>query len=256
MSFKRVGIAVGLASMSFCGAAVAAADAAAPATAPPHAELRALTCHRAADAGGRMVSITAVMRPVSGTTRMALKFELERRTAGSGGFRVVSGRPLGQWVYPANPTLGQNPADVWMLKQNVFNLAAPASYRFRVGFRWTGSGGHVLATTTRVSLVCREPKPRADLTVRSITIKPLANGRDQYNVLVHNDGGAASEAFAVRLSPPGSSIASPALPARSSGHVVFDAASCSPGSLITAVADPDGQVDDANRANNTLTVAC
>ncbi len=60
-------------------------------------------------------------------------------------------------MIPANPTLGQNPADVWMLKQNVVNLAAPAAYRFRVWFRWTGGGGRVLARAMRVSPVCYSP---------------------------------------------------------------------------------------------------
>jgi hypothetical protein len=36
----------------------------------------------------------------------------------------------------------------------------------------------------------------------------------------------------------------------------FEGPACPPGSEVTAVADPAGQVDDADRSNNTLTAVC
>src|SRR5947209_1879734 len=194
MSLKRLVSAVWLVGLVACGEASAAA--------PPRAELRGLSCRHASGQTGRAVSVTAVMRPVARTTRMALKFELDRRTAGSW-FRPVAGRQLGQWISPSNPTLGQNPADVWMLKQNVVNLGAPAAYRFRVWFRWTGAGGRPLGAVMRSSPTCYQPAARADLVVRSVSIKPLANGDDQYDAVIHNAGRVASGAFAVELVPPG-----------------------------------------------------
>jgi hypothetical protein len=253
MPLKRVGIAISVASLAFCGAAAAT-------TLPQKAELRGLQCRRSPEPAGRTVSVTAVMRPVSGTVRMALKFSLERRVPGTGeGFRSVPSRQLGQWVNPANPSLGQNPADVWMLKQNVVNLSAPAAYRFRVWFRWTGANGRVLSRAVRVSPVCYQPDPRPNLSVRSISVTSLGNGQSRYDVLVHNGGNLASGPFTVRLDPPGGqsqSAMSQSLAPRATERESFDAPACTSGDQVTAVADPDGKVADRNRADNTLTVAC
>jgi hypothetical protein len=253
MPLKRVGIAMSVASLAFCGVAVAAAP-------PQRAELRSLQCRRSPEASGRTVSVTAVMRPVSGTVRMALKFSLERRTPGAGGgFHSVPSRQLGQWVSPANPSLGQNSADVWMLKQNVVNLSAPAAYRFRVWFRWTGANGRVLARGARVSPVCYQPDPRPNLSVRSIAVTSLANGQSRYEVSVHNAGNLASGVFAVQLDPPSGqsqSALSQSLGPGATERESFDGPACASGAQVTAVADPDGQVADRNRADNTLTVHC
>jgi hypothetical protein len=147
-------------SVVLCGGAAAEA-------ASPRAELRGLQCRRAADPAVRMVAVTAVMGPVGRTARMELKFDLERRAGPAGGFRPVVGRQLGQWLHPANSTLGQNPADVWILKQNVVNLSAPAWYRFRVWFRWMGAGARVLRRAVRTSPLCFEPETQPDLVVGS-----------------------------------------------------------------------------------------
>jgi hypothetical protein len=250
MPLQRLVIVICLAGLVACGEASAAV--------PPRAELRGLSCRHTSGQTGRAVSVTAVMRPVARTTRMALKFELDRRTPGSW-FRPVAGRQFGQWISPSNATLGQNPADVWMLRQNVVNLAAPAAYRFRVWFRWTGAGGRVLGVAMRLSSVCHQSATRADVVVRSVTVKPLANGDEKYDAVIHNAGAAASGVFAVELDPPGSgslSTVGQSLAPGATEHAVFDAPVCAPGSVVTVVADPGRQVADSNRANNTLTMGC
>jgi hypothetical protein len=124
---------------------------------PPRAILNGFVCRTSATALNRAISITAVMRPVSGTERMALKFELQRRAAGTASFADVSGGDLGKWIYPADPpTLGTRPDDVWKLDKQVVNLAS-AVYRFRVTFRWIGAGGSVLGTAVRRSPRCDQP---------------------------------------------------------------------------------------------------
>ena len=134
-----------------------AVSVAAGATPPPRAELDGFVCHHASDALDRWIAVTAVMRPIPGTERMALKFELQRMTAHRGSFVDVRGGDLGKWRYPRNPTLGQQPDDVWRLYKPVVNLEAPAVYRFQVSFRWTGSGGRVLEVAHRLSARCSEP---------------------------------------------------------------------------------------------------
>jgi hypothetical protein len=146
-----------------------------------------------------------------------------------------------------------------MLKQNVVNLSAPAAYRFRVWFRWTGANGRVLSRAVRVSPVCYQPDPRPNLSVRSISVTSLGNGQSRYDVLVHNGGNLASGPFTVRLDPPGGqsqSAMSQSLAPRATERESFDAPACTSGDQVTAVADPDGKVADRNRADNTLTVAC
>jgi CARDB protein len=251
MPLKRLVVAIWMVGLVACGAAAAAPL--------PRAELHGLICRRAAEPPARVVAITAVMRPMSGTVRMALRFELERRTDRTGSFHTLSGRQLGQWVSPANPTLGQNAADVWMLKQNVVNLPGPAFYRFRVWFRWTGTGGRVLNSAMRVSSSCYQPPPQPDLGVRSIAIKALGNGEDQYTAVIHNGGAAASGAFAVALERAGAAaqrqVSDPLGPGATKPEV-FTAPACASGSNVTVVADPGGQLADANRDNNAMTVAC
>jgi len=145
------------------GAAAAGAGAPAAVAAsvppPPRAQLEAFACHRAAEALDRWITVTAVMRPVPGTQRMALKLDLQRKPAHSDSFVNVRGGDLGQWRYPDSPpTLGQRPGDVWRLTKDVVNMAGPAVYRYHVEFRWTGTGGRVLDDMVRLSARCSEPK--------------------------------------------------------------------------------------------------
>jgi hypothetical protein len=88
---------------------------------------------------------------------MQLMFVLQRRLAGRSGFSSVRGSELGNWLSPVNPTLGQLPSDVWNVKKPVVNLPGPATYRFRVTFRWVGSSG-VIGNQTRLSPLCTQPR--------------------------------------------------------------------------------------------------
>jgi hypothetical protein len=145
-----------IASVIVAAAVGAPVTAAASAPPPPRAQLEAFACHRAPDALDRWITVTAVMRPVVGTQRMALKFDLQRRPAHSNAFVDVSAGDLGQWRYP-NGTLGQRPDDVWRVAKPVADLQAPAVYRFRIEFRWTGTGGRVLGDVVRLSQRCGQP---------------------------------------------------------------------------------------------------
>src|SRR5947209_6053947 len=95
------------------------AGASAAGNPPPRAQLRQFICQTGMDPASRAVSVTAVMRPLPGTRRMALRFQLlwSRRQAGP--FRPVRGGDLGSWIAPANSTLGQQPGDVWILNKQV-----------------------------------------------------------------------------------------------------------------------------------------
>jgi hypothetical protein len=94
------------------------------------------------------------MRPVTGTAKMQMRFDLMRRNKPGGTFHLVRGRLLGSWVTPQNPSLGERPGDMWIVNHPVVDLPAPATYRFRVSFRWLGSSGQQLSADVQSSSNC------------------------------------------------------------------------------------------------------
>jgi hypothetical protein len=199
------------------------------------------------------------MRPVRGTAKMQMRFDLMRRTRPGGPFRLVRGRLLGSWVSPQNPSLGERPGDVWIVNHPVVDLPAPATYRFRVSFRWIGSNGQQLSTAVQSSANCYQPELRADLLVRSLSVTPLASGDAAYVAQVRNRGLTAASPVEVDLAGAASSTQSATVDfvgPRSTVRQRFVAPLCTPGSTVTVTVDPAHTVDEYNFANNTLTVPC
>jgi hypothetical protein len=228
----------------------------------PRASLRAFVCQHALDPPARAVSVTAVMRPVSGTKHMRLRFQLLSRAKGAATFAPISGGDLGTWIDPKSATLGQRSGDVWILHKQVVDLVAPAAYRYQVSFRWIGAHGRVLGTASRQSAVCSQPELRPDLLVESITVAPVT-GRpavDHYVVAIRNAGATAAGAFDVAFSPGGSSAAVtksvPGLAAHQRLQKTFVGPVCDSNSPPTVTVDPGDQVDDFNRENNSMTAVC
>jgi len=169
LGMSRVGFGLAVA-----GAAAATAVALGSATAsgasapPPRDQLRSFVCQKALDPPTRAVSIQGVMRPVTGTAKMQMRFDLMRKTKTGAAFKVVRGHFLGSWLTPDNPTLGQRPGDVWIVNHPVVGLPAPATYRFRVSFRWTGAHHRALGTVVRFS-ACRLTSPNGRRRTRSVS---------------------------------------------------------------------------------------
>jgi hypothetical protein len=250
---KRIALIV------FCLLAAAVTAVATVSADPPRASLKSPLCVTAMDPVSRAISITAVMRPVSGTMKMQLKFDLLRRTGIGHPFTRVHGGDLNTWLSPTDPTLGQHPSDKWNLIKQVVDLKAPATYRFRVSFRWLGTKARVLGTATRNSPICFEPELRPDLQVRTIDVRAVT-GRtnvDAYIALIRNVGASATGPFDVQFSD-GDVLRTRAvadLAAHSSTKVTFIGPLCTAGTA-TVTADPTDTVDDLNRANNALSVVC
>jgi hypothetical protein len=235
--------------------------AAAGAAAPPRTAVRGFVCQHALDPAARAVSIKAVMRPLSGTKKMQLRFQLLSRSK-SAGSSMVTGGDLGTWITPGNPTLGQRRGDVWILNKQVVNLAAPATYRFRVTFRWIGAHGHVLGVGVKESHSCWQPELRPDLSVQSIAVQTVV-GRpkvNRYVATIANNGATAAGAFEILFTPGGSlpvktnNVTS--LGAHKHMQVSFSGPVCSSSAAPTVTVDPNEQVDDFNRANNAMTAVC
>src|SRR5437588_561385 len=234
--------------------------AAAVSAASPHARLTGFTCHRALQPRDRMVAITAVMRPVPATHRMHLRFVLLRQWRRGGGFAEVSGGDLDRWKSPPDATLGEHPGDVWRLRKPVLNLAAPATYRFRVTFRWTGAHGRRLSETDRFSRICYQPELRPDLLVAGITVK-RANGNpgnDVYTAVIRNAGATGAGRFDVQFTEAGAvrSQSVAGLGAHGTLRVTFIGPVCTPPGAPTVTVDPDHRVGDYDRANNSMTATC
>lgn len=240
-----------------------AAAASASAASAPRARLRHFVCQRAVDPAARAVSATAVMRPLRGTAKLALRFELLYRPRATGSFRSVSGGDLGAWISPGDPTLGRRSGDVWILNKQVVNLAAPAAYRLRVFFRWLGARNRILGTAVRETATCAQPELRPDLRVASIAVmaNPAKPSLSDYVATIENAGAAAAGPFEVLYSPGGG--AQDPLPrnlaglaAHTSIQVRFLGPACTSASTPTITVDPNKQVEDANRGNNSKTVVC
>lgn len=250
---KRIALIV------FCLLALGVTAAATVTADPPRASLKSPLCVTAMDPVSRAISITAVMRPVTGTMKMQLKFELLRRTGSGRPFTRVHGGDLNTWLNPTDPTLGQHPSDKWNLIKQVVDLKAPATYRFRVTFRWLGTHTRVLGAATRSSPTCFEPELRPDLQVRTIGVGAVT-GRpnvNDYVALIRNAGASATGAFEVQFSDGDVLKTRPVadLAAYSSIKVTFIGPLCTAGTA-TVTADPTDMVDDLNRANNALSVVC
>jgi hypothetical protein len=236
----------------------AAALAAAPS--PPRAALTGVLCQRALDPAARVVSVTAVMRPVEGTERMQVEFRLLQRLAGARRYLSLGGVGLDTWLEPPVPTLGQRPADVWRVIKPVSDLAAPAVYRFAVAFRWLGGGGHVLKMLTRSSRTCRQVERRADLVVAATTVTADQGhpSLDAYRVRVVNRGATGARHVTVRFTQAGRSEDKTIryVRAHQRQDVTFPGALCDPSDPPYVTVDPDQQIDVYTRAQSTRVFSC
>lgn len=230
---------------------------------PREVRLRHFVCKRALDPASRAVSITAVMHSIKGTTRLSLRFQLLSRTHRKAPYTTVTGGDLGSWISPIDPTLGQRPNDVWILNKQVVDLAAPAVYRFRVFFRWIGAHDHILASTVRETTTCRQPELRPDLAVEGIAVSPdnADPTLDRYVATIGNNGATAAGPFSVVFAPrrgaaPLRTRSLNGLGPHAKTKVTFTGPICSSGSPPTVTVDPNDQVDDYNRANNSATAVC
>jgi hypothetical protein len=246
------------------GAAVARADTGSggplsPSGAPA-AQVTDFGCVRALAPTARMITVTGVMRPASGTQRMRMRFDLLVSPRRRGRYRTVHGPNLGLWLAPDDRSLGSRPGDVWQVPHPVYDLAAPAFYKFRVSFRWLDAGGRVRARQVLVTAICRQVELRPDLAAQSLSISAsTVPGDDAYAALVGNLGLTGAGPFDVQLT-----LADGTTPTRQilwlgahrSRQVKFVAAACTAGSKVMVSVDPADAVDDFDRANNTLTVVC
>jgi hypothetical protein len=248
---KRFGLGC-LAAIVCTGAVPAAAQASA-------AKIKGFVCQTAVIPAQRGMSIAAVMRPIPGTARMAMKFQLMRRTRRHGPSSSLAGPSLKTWLAPRNPTLGSRPGDTWVVKHPVVDLAAPAYYRFKVTFRWLDSSGGVIGQTDRRSPICFQPQRQPDLAVTQGWSSAAQPGR--YAAVVRNRGATSSSKFNLQVTSDGMQLASslnplPSLGAHQEETVLLHGAACTPGQAVDITVNPTDPSADYDMADNTVTVTC
>jgi hypothetical protein len=248
--------AAALAAIASIGAASASGSTATAA----HGSLVNFVCQRALEPDQRTVSVTAVMRHVTHTRRLELRFVLLSKSAG-GSFSVVNGTGLGTWVSPTNPgSLGTRPGDVWRLSHPVADLPAPATYRFVVTFRWIGDKGRVIRTEIRESRNCYQPELRPDLVAESFTAQAIAGHpkKDQYNAVIKDTGLTGAGPFQVQFTF-GTVVVDHTvehIAAHAKKTFTFVGPTCDASAPPTMTIDPDQQVDVYSRTNTSVSATC
>lgn len=234
-------------------AAVLAAVAVAAGSPRSHTQARMTRCHPAPVAIDRSLTVAARVRAIAGTRRMGIRFDLLERGLADARFHRVSAPGFGVWFR------SDRGASLYRYFRTVNNLVAPATYRMRVGFRWYGRRGRVLATTYRTTRSCRQPDPHPDLRIADVLVRATATGGDRYVVVVRNAGPMAAGPFAVALALPGGTKrkAVAGLAARAVVRVPFAGPACrSLAAPPQATVDPFGQIDESDEGDNNLAAAC
>lgn len=217
--------------------------------APPPLAAKLVTCQTGANAADRFAVFSGSMPAARGARTLEMRFELLERRPGSPRFaRVVLPR-WGTWEKTSRPGVPG-----FIFTKRVEQLAAPAAFRARLTFRWLDRTGATLRTARRTTSICRQPDPRPDLHVASVRFP--AAGRPV--VVVRNRGRGAAGSFAVRMSRAGASATEhvAALAAGDRQTLSFGMGRCSPGEPVTVRVDPGNRIDEADEADNVVTVAC
>jgi hypothetical protein len=244
--------AIVVAAVSLGGASLAGGD-------QPRSQLSNFSCHTALDPLDRSVSAKVVMRPLAGTQKLQLKFDLLVSHDGTRTRAAVHVGNLGTWLTPRNPTLGRLSGDVWKFQKSVVELDAPASYQFKVSFRWLGAHGSVLATAVRYTRSCRQRELRPDLEVSSITVSSVSGHPNQnlYSAVVRNAGATMAGPFDVQFVPGPQYQTIQRLNPYSNRTVSFVGPPlCASAEPPTITADSAHQVDDLNRSNDSSSAIC
>lgn len=207
----------------------------------------------------RTLTVHPQMRPIAGTVRMGIRLALYERTPVTGRFVHVPGADGFDTWRKSEKGVGE-----YDLFQTLDTLAAPASYRMRVGFRWYGKHARVLRTVTRLTPKCAEPDLRPNLLVKSIIVTaPVKPDRPwHYAVIVRNVGLSPAGPFAVSFSGGGAPPVAPlsktvtGLAPNTQTQVNFAGPACAAAAPPSALVDSLSQVSERNETDNRGVAVC
>jgi len=246
-------------------ALAAASERGASAASGAPAGARLVSCHRSPLLAARVAVVGTWMRPVATGRRLAVRLDLWQRLPGARWTQRGDVPGLGAWISPSDPQLGSRPADVFKYRQSVGRLAVPASYRFRVSFRWSDAAGAVVRQTAVTTAACREPDLRPDLVLGDVQAAPSPRGGAlvRYDVTVRNAGRSPTPRSVVAATLPGDATpnarrrAVPRLQPGDSTVVSFTGPGCAAGAAPASfVVDPANALEEADESNNEVAATC
>lgn len=205
-------------------------------------------CETGLDPADRYAAFTGAM-PRDDAEVMAMRFDLLQRWPG-GEWERVALPGWGEWIRTAKKGV---PGFIYT--KRIEQLAAPATYRAAVSFRWIGADGAVIRTTRRVSRACRQPDWRPDLHPQAAE---LTGDPREVRVVVRNRGRGDAGAFAVHVTR-GDLVKGQTVTGLAAGEEIaltVRVGRCSEGEPLTVAVDPAGDVDEADEDDNVLTLDC
>jgi hypothetical protein len=185
-----------------------------------------------------------------------MRFDLYAEEPGQPERRLKGLATFGVWERSAPGVPG------FVYDKRVDALAAPASYRVRVSFRWYDRKGVVVRKAERTSGACKQPDKRPDLQVVGIGFGPVPGDAAllRYAVTIRNTGrGPVVAPSTVGLQVGGAaqpSLTLPPLAAGAAATVVFTAPACAPGSTVQALADAARGIVEVVEDDDAAVRAC
>ena len=201
------------------------------------------TCTTSPLPAQRVAAFVGSMPAMSGSMRMQMRFDLQRRRSDEKLWHKVSGlQGFGIWETALPGRAG------FVYHKRVDGLQVPASYRAIVRFRWYRPDGTVARQARKRTAACSQPDLRPDLVVGAV--RAVLDARPAfalYTVSVRNEGRSPAGPFTVRAAGALTEVAG--LAAGEQIAVPVLAPACVRGSLIRAVVDADRRIDEADERN-------
>ena len=219
----------------------------------PSAQARITACATAVAQASRHLVAQGSMRAYRDAARMQMRFDLQVRVPDRPRWTTLPAPGFGTWN-TADPASRR-----YVYSKRVENLAAPASYRMVIRFRWLDADGRRVAALRRVSKPCEQPDLRPDLEPRRVHVTPLTESERRYVIPVRNTGASPAGPFAVTLTVNGVALPSVAVTGLGAGKgtdLRVDGPACEPGSVIGVRVDSDGTVDETDEADDELLRGC
>lgn len=216
----------------------------------PAFSVRMTACHPGLQEADRYMDVTARLRAIPGSVKVAVRFDLRWRPHGETSYRSYPAPGLGVYHRYARGVL---------YAQQVKGLPTRAAYVMRVHARWYDRHGRVLRTSERSVGPCLQPDVRPDLRVSEVMVAPAKDAAEnRYVVAVRNRGRTAAGPFAVQLTFPGAVLSKPVdgLAAGATRFVTFRAAPGCAAGAPTADVDSDDSIDETDESNNSRLVTC
>jgi hypothetical protein len=225
-----------------------------------------IVCRRALALRRSSATVGAVMRPIPGGRRLAVKVDLFQRPLGRGGrwTKRADVPGLGVWTTPSDATIGTRANDLFKYRQAVGLLVVPYAYRFNVTFRWYDAAGAVVQERSAWTPACAQQDLRPDLTIVRVDVEPhAAPGLARYVLLVRNRGARAATGIGVGFAPdaegtvPATAVKTIArLRPLEMSEVTLVGPRCEPGAEPTFAVDPARTIDEADEDDNALRATC